>query len=100
MPKRYEKCSQCGERWAEDMLWRTGRVAVCWPCMQKHERALENRRRSKLPNGPGDDIGSWIFKIALIGLIVGAIVIAFFMSQKKHSVPPPKNPLATPALRR
>lgn len=68
---KYLKCSKCRDSWPEHLLFKTGRVRMCAKCLKKYDDAQWKKRNQRGESG----IFAWAFKLALIGLAVGGIVI-------------------------
>lgn len=76
---KYRRCSQCGEQWAEDMLWRSGFVWVCGPCLQKRESEATRRKQRRRPDGLNVGIASWLWRMLLIGFLIAVLIVGFIV---------------------
>jgi hypothetical protein len=94
---KYSKCSICRESWAEHLLFGAGRLQICAKCLRAHEQKRQAGQSRSLEVGGG--IGSWLFKLLLVGAALAGIVI-FSLSAIKGTAsqslaPKPASPAGT-----
>jgi hypothetical protein len=82
----YANCSVCRQKWPEHLLFGNSRLYMCAPCLKAHEEKRKDRERSR-DRGVGfnSELIKWVYKILLLGLVMGGGVVVFLHFLKDAS---------------
>jgi hypothetical protein len=75
----YATCSACSQKWPEHLLFGSPRLYMCAACLKAHEEKRKDRQRLR-DRGYGMNTGLfiWLFRVLILGLIMGGAIVFFF----------------------